>query len=91
MDSNCKPIHAPGYTVPRSVEQKLLYGKKIVRLMEIEVLEVEADYSSKRTSPSFEIPKKNETIGVVTYFRKLKLLLKRRMSSISYSKDWGHD
>jgi hypothetical protein len=73
------------------VEQQLLHGKEIVRLVYIGDLEEEAEYSSEWASPSFEIPEKNETIGVVTYFRKLNLLLNRRMSPVSYSKDWGHD
>jgi hypothetical protein len=30
-----------------------------------------------------------ETIIVVTDFRRLNLLLKRKISSIPYSKDWG--
>jgi hypothetical protein len=56
----------------------------------IGVLEEETDYSSKWASmcPSFAIPKKNGTIRVVTDFRKLNLLLKRRISPISHSKDW---
>jgi hypothetical protein len=53
---------------------------------------LEEDYSSEWVSifPSFAIPKKNgsNTIRVVTDFRKLNLLLKRRMSPISYSKEW---
>jgi hypothetical protein len=51
---------------------------------------VEEDYSSEWASPSFAIPKKNGNtiIRVVTDFRKLKLLLKHKMSPISYSKDW---
>jgi hypothetical protein len=59
--------------------------------MDIGVLE--EDYSSEWSSlfPSFVIPKKNGTIRVVTDFKKLNLLLKHRMSPISYSKDWGHD
>jgi hypothetical protein len=91
MDPNCKPIHAHAYTVPRSVEQQLLQSKEIVRLVDIGVLE--EDYSSEWASmfPSFAIPEKNGTIRVVTNFRKLNLLLKRCMSPISYSKDWGHD
>jgi hypothetical protein len=91
MDPNCKPIHAHAYTVPRSVEQQLQQCKEIVRLVDIGVLEY--DYSSEwaSCSSSFAIPKKNGTIRVVTDFRKLNLLLKRRMSPISYSKDWGHD
>jgi hypothetical protein len=56
---------------------------------------LEEDYYSEwaSRSPSFAIPKKNVsiTIRVVTDFRKLNLLLKRRMSPISYSKDWRHD
>jgi hypothetical protein len=86
MDPNCKPIHARAYTVPRSVEQQL--HKQIVGLMEIGVLEEE--YSSEWASPSFAIPKKNGAaiIRVVTDFRKLNILLKNRMSPISYSKDW---
>jgi hypothetical protein len=39
----------------------------------------------------FSIPKKIGMIRVVTDFRKLNLLLKQRMSAISYSIDWGHD
>jgi hypothetical protein len=74
MDPNCKPIHAHAYTVPRSVEQQLQQSKEIVRLVDIGVLE--EDYSSEWASPSFEIPKKNGTIRVVTDFRKLNLLLK---------------
>jgi hypothetical protein len=93
MDPNCKPIHARAYTVPRSVEQQFQHSKKIVRLVDIGVLEEQTDYSSEWASmfPSFAIPKKNGsiTIRVVTDFRKLNLLLKRRMSPISHSKDWG--
>jgi hypothetical protein len=60
-------------------------------LVDIGVLE--EDYSSECDSriPTFAIPKKNGTIRVVTDFRKLNLLLKHCMSSISYSKYWGHD
>jgi hypothetical protein len=88
MDLICKPIHAHAYTVPRSVEHQLQQSKEIVRLVDIGVLE--EDYSSEWASmcPSFAIPKKNGTIRVVTNFRKLKLLLKCRMSPISYSIDW---
>jgi hypothetical protein len=66
MDSNCKPIHARAYTVPRSVEQQLQQCKEIVRLVEIGVLE--EDYSSEwaSISPSFAIPKKNGTIKAIT-------------------------
>jgi hypothetical protein len=89
MNPNCNPTHERVYTVPRSMEQKLQQSKKILRLVDIGVLE--EDYSSEWASvfPSFEIPKKNGTLGVVTDFRKLNLLLKRRMSNIYYSKDWG--
>jgi hypothetical protein len=61
MDCNCKPIHARAYTVPSSVEQQLQQSKKIVRLVDIEVLEEMPDYSSEWASlcPSFAIPKKN--------------------------------
>jgi hypothetical protein len=86
MDLNCKPIHARAYTVPRSVEQQL--HKEIVRLVDIGVLEEVQDYSSEWDSPSFAIPKKNGTMRVITGFRKLNLLLKHRVSPISYSKDW---
>jgi hypothetical protein len=47
MDCNCKPIHARAYTVPSSVEQQLQQSKKIVRLVDIEVLEEMPDYSSE--------------------------------------------
>jgi hypothetical protein len=51
MDSNCKPIHARAYTVPRSLEQQLQQSKEIVRLVDIGVLEDEEDYSSECASP----------------------------------------
>jgi hypothetical protein len=84
MDPNCKPIHALAYNVLRSVEQQL--RKEIVRLVDIKVFE--EDYSSEWASPSFSIPKKNRTVRIVTDSRNLNLLLKHRMSPISYSKDW---
>jgi hypothetical protein len=91
MDPNCKPIHAREYTFPRLGEQQLRQTKEIVRLVDIGVLE--EDYSSEWASPSFAISKKTgaATITVVTDFRKLNLLLRRGVSPISYSKDWGHD
>jgi hypothetical protein len=91
MDPNCKQIHARAYTVPRSVEQQLQQSKDIVILVDIRVFE--EDYYSEWASPSFSIPKKNGSrkIRVVTDFRKLSLLLKRKIPSISYTKDWGHD
>jgi hypothetical protein len=87
MDPNCKPIHVCAYTAPRSVEHQLQKTKEIVRLVDIGVLE--EDYSSEwaSMSPSFTIPKNNGTIRFVTDFMKLNLLLKRRMSPISYFKD----
>jgi hypothetical protein len=57
MDPNYKPIYARTFTVPRSGEHKLHHGKKIVRLVDIGVLE--EDYSSEWASPSFAILKKN--------------------------------
>jgi hypothetical protein len=73
------------------MEQQLQPSKEIVTLVDIGVLE--EDYSSEWASPSFAIPKKNgaATIRIVTDFRKHNLLLKHRMSPISFSKDWGHD
>jgi hypothetical protein len=56
-------------------------------LVDIGILE--EDYSSEWDSSSFEIPKKNRTIRVVTDFRKVNLLLTLTVSPIS--KDWGHD
>jgi hypothetical protein len=51
---------------------------------------LEEDYPSEWSSPSFAIPKKNgaATIRVITDFKKLNLLLKRRVSPIFFSKDW---
>jgi hypothetical protein len=70
------------------VEQQLQLSKEIVRLVDIGVLEEDPDYSSEWASPSFAIPKTTGTIRLVTDWRKLNLLLKRRVSPISYSKDW---
>jgi hypothetical protein len=67
----------------------LQQSKEILRLVDIGVLE--EDYSSEWASPSFSITEINGTIRVVIDFRKLNLLLKRRMSPVSYSKDCGHD
>jgi hypothetical protein len=91
MDPCCKPIHARAYTVSRSVEQQLRQSKEIVRLVDIGVLD--EDYSSEWASmfPSIAIPKKNGTIRVVTDFRKDSSQLIVETSSISYSKDWGHN
>jgi hypothetical protein len=89
MDPICKPIHVRAYTVPRSVEQQIQQSKEIVRLVDIGVLE--EDYSSEwdSTFPSFASPKKYgiRKIRAVIDFRKLNLLLKCRVSPISYSKD----
>jgi hypothetical protein len=72
MNLNLKPIRARVYTVPRSVEQQLQTSKKIVRLVDIEVLE--EDYFSEWDTllPKFRIPKKSGriTIRVITDFRK---------------------
>jgi hypothetical protein len=89
MDPNCKLIHAHlcAYTVPRSVEQQLQPIKKIVRLVDIGVLEEDCSSEWVSLFASFVIPKKNGTVRVVTDFRKLNLLLEHPMSSISYSKD----
>jgi hypothetical protein len=89
IDPNCKPIHARAYTVPISVTTQLQHSKKIVRLVDIGVLE--EDYSCEWYSQSFTFPNKNGTIRVVTDFRKLNLFLKRKLSPIFYSKDWGYD
>jgi hypothetical protein len=45
MDNNCKPVHARENTVSRSVEQQMQKKKKIVRLVDIGVLE--EDHSSE--------------------------------------------
>jgi hypothetical protein len=39
MNTNCEPIHARDYTVPRSMEQQLQKSKEFVRLVDIRVLE----------------------------------------------------
>jgi hypothetical protein len=89
MDPNFKPIHVRAKTVPRSVEQQLRHSKKILRLVDIGVLE--EDYYSEWASPSFATARKNGTIRVVTDFRKNRTQLIVETSPISYSKDWGHD
>jgi hypothetical protein len=87
IDPDCKPIHARAYTVSRSAGQQLQQSKRIVRLVDIGVLE--KYYSSEWASPSFAIPKKKGSgkITVVTNFRKLNFFLKHCMSPISHSKD----
>jgi hypothetical protein len=53
----------------------------------------EEDYSSEWSwcCLNFAIPKKNGTVRTVTKLRKLNLLLKHKVSHISYSKDWVND
>jgi hypothetical protein len=53
IDPNCKPIHAHAYAVPRSVEQQLQQSMKIVRLVDIGVLEEE--YSSEWASLCYHL------------------------------------
>jgi hypothetical protein len=77
MDPNFKPIHVRAYTVPRSVEQQLRHSKEIVRLVDIGVLE--EDYSKTEQKELLLI-----SVGTI-----IILLLKHRMSPISYSKYWG--
>jgi hypothetical protein len=60
MDCNCKPIHARVFTIPRSVEQQLQQSKKIVRLVDIGVLEEDDSSEWATLFPSFEIPMKTE-------------------------------
>jgi hypothetical protein len=66
----------------------LRYGKDIVRLVDIGMLEEVYPFEWASLFPSFAISKKNGTIRVITDFRKLNVLLKHRKSSISYSNDW---
>jgi hypothetical protein len=42
-------------------------------------------------SPTVSIPKKNGTVRVITNYRKINLLLKHSVSTISFSKDKEHD
>jgi hypothetical protein len=69
----------------------LQQSKDIVIFLDIGVLEEDCSSEWASVFSTFAIPKKNGTIRVLTDFRKLNLLLKRSMSPISYSKDWGHD
>jgi hypothetical protein len=59
----------------------------------VDIGALEEDYSSEcvSTFPSFSIPKKYETIRVVTDFRKFNFLLKHYMPPISYFKYWKSD
>jgi hypothetical protein len=61
MDCNCKPVHAyaRAYAVPRSVEQQSQQSNKILRLVEIGVLEEETDYSSEWASMNPTFSKRN--------------------------------
>jgi hypothetical protein len=66
----------------------LQQSKEIVRLVDIGVLEEDDSSEWASIFPKFVIPKKNGTITVVTDFRNFNLLLKHKMSPISYSEDW---
>jgi hypothetical protein len=63
------------------VEQQLQQNKEILRLVDIGILEEENSSEWDSRIPIFAIPKKkgSATIRVVTGFRKLNLLLKRKM------------
>jgi hypothetical protein len=75
----------------RSVEQPFQQSKEILLLLKFVVLG--EDYSSilAFNFPAFKIPKKTTTIRVINDFRTLSLLLKHRISPISYSKYWVID
>jgi hypothetical protein len=58
--------------------------------VEIGILEEEESSEWDLLFQSLATPKKNGTIRFVAEFKKLNLLLKRRMSPFSYYKYWRH-
>jgi hypothetical protein len=92
MDSIGLQIMNPNYKLVRGEHTRFLdqwnreYGKEIVRLVNIGVLEEE--HLSEWASSTFAILKENGTKGFATDFRHLSLSLKRHRLPISYSKDW---
>jgi hypothetical protein len=74
LKEGAKPYHAKAYPIPHIHEQTL--RKEIDRLVKLGVLKKCSD--SEWASPTFIIPKKNGTVRVVSDFRKLNSLLKRK-------------
>ena len=73
-DPNCKPVQARPFPVPRVHMETLLL--EVNRLVEIGVLK--RVNRSEWQSPSFLIPKKDETVRFISDFRELNLLIKRK-------------
>jgi hypothetical protein len=85
MHHNYKLKHAHANTAPKSVEQQLQQSIKIVRLINIGVLEEVYSSELASQSPILAIPKKSgsSTMRVVTDLRKLNLFLKHHPFPIS--------
>ena len=73
-DKNVKPVHQRPYSVAHSVSSDKL-RREIDRMVEIGVLE--EDHESPWAFPSSAVPKKNQTICVVSDFCKLNDLIER--------------
>ena len=69
-----KPYHARPFPVPKSVEATT--KKEILRLADIGVLA--KDYNSEWAAPTFVQPKKTGDVRILTDFRKLNEVLKRK-------------
>jgi hypothetical protein len=67
------------------------FAKKLQDCWKFEILKKNISLIGLDCSPKLGIPKRNGTIRVVSNFRKLNLLLKHIMSTISISKGWEHD
>jgi len=74
LEDNVKPSNSRYYPVPRI--NKDAFRKEILRLVEIGVL-TEVQESAWGT-PTFIIPKKNGTVRVITDFRKVNKMIKKK-------------
>ena len=74
LEEGVKPYHARPYAVPQAYEETT--KKEFDRLVNIGVLK--RDYNSPWAAASFIIPKKTGDVRVVTDFRKLNAVLKRK-------------
>ena len=74
IEDNAKPYHARAYPIAKAYE--VTTKKEIERLQSIGVLK--RDHNSQWAAATFVIPKKTGDVRVVTDFRKLNLVLKRK-------------
>ena len=74
LKEDAKPFHAKPYAIPKAYEETL--KKEVARLCDIGVLK--KVNRSEWAAPTFIVPKKNNTVRIVSDFRELNKRIKRK-------------